>query len=578
MSDGEDAKLDSDVSSNSDPVEALAHGRAKRSTAGNRLSTLLGQEETGDDDVTLLFQEDEEDIDEEFEEGFPSDEGGGESSSSEDEDEQAGDDLEGEEQLRKEERERNKAQKRKADQKIIRPRPAAKRVRISEPTSRDEGQPVKSNHKRKKSDRTSWVLHDGDGSVRTSSRTLSIQNKERTQASLKESEAKRSRQLAVMEAAQKKREAERKGPMTQEDRLKEAEEVERQNSKSLNKWEEMETERIKKQKQKLEALQNRKIEGPMIRWWSGPAEWVGEKLVHIGPRKAIGQVSTVDQTSNREELQTTENNKIDVQASAEAVVPNPVPQPVSSQVSAETSNTAHTSQAPSKSSTELLDGIEHFAYMPENTQPSAAPAPTITNNSIGPLMTPYPVQQQPVLSEASALDRFRAGAPVAQSGPISAPAPTAPPPLLPLIKAMRSTISLKNFDEVVKRSQDAKARIVFGLNSSDEAKSMKPAPPALCAITSQIAKYRDPLSGLPYRGRAEFKKIRSLPGLGAKPEDEKDRMNQARWSEALGAWIGTAAHPAKGVPESFLSGISPSSDNVLKAEAQTQSENEAAKT
>ena len=46
-------------------VESLVTGRAKRATAGNRLSSLLEKE--GDDELELLFAENEEEEDVEFE-------------------------------------------------------------------------------------------------------------------------------------------------------------------------------------------------------------------------------------------------------------------------------------------------------------------------------------------------------------------------------------------------------------------------------------------------------------------------------------------------------------------------------
>lgn len=550
-----------DASSDSEPVEWLAHGRSKRTTAGNRLSTLLNQEEAGDDDVTLLFKEDEEHPDEEFEDADASDEGGGGSSSSEDEEEQAGDELEGEEQLQKEERERTKVQKRKAEQKFMRPRPPTKRVRISEPGAQGGEQTSKPGRKRKKPERTSWILHDDNGQVRASSRTLSVQNKERTQASLKESEAKRSRQLAVMEATQKKREAEKRGPLTQEDRLREAAEVERQNSKSLNRWEEMEAERIKKQKQKLEALQNRKIEGPMIRWWSGPAEWVGDKLVRVGAQRKVEE----DFSNGIKDVQDSKPEPIDEINGHDEVLPlrtsppedtshGPLSTTTSVQVQPSPSSVAHTQQSPPRVSTSFLDGIEHYASMPDNAQKSKPQMPSLPVNTLGPLMTPYPIQQQPGVAQVTALDQFRAGAPISQE---THPAPPPPPP----VKGLRSLVTLENFDPIIKQSQEARSRIIFGLNSSGRA---KPPPPTLCAITSQIAKYKDPLTGLPYRSLSEFKKIRNLPALDESRQNGTESDAKARWSEVLGAWIGTREHAAQGLPDSFLTGIPPSVDEPAK--------------
>lgn len=548
---------DNYASSDSAAVEWLATGRSKRATAGNRLSTLIGQEEEGEDDVNLLFEQESDVPDEEFEDEDASDEGGGDSSSSDEEDDQAGDELEGEKQLRKEERENKKAQKRKADQKFFRPPPPRKRVRISAASPQDEAGSPKTDRMRKRSERTSMIVNLDDRQVRASSRPLAIQNKERTQANLKKSEAKRSKQLAVMEAAQKKRDAEKKGPMTQEDRLKEAAEVERQNSKSLNKWEEMEAERIKKQKEKLDALQNRKIEGPMIRWWSGPAEWVGDKLIHVGAGERIEPLSATTKNSKitkQDKPSKNESNDllmVDRTRPTTSSTDSPAQGGAHQQILPSASSAAHTQQSPPKSAVPFLDGIEQFASMPEPTPTSQPPASNPSSGTVGSLMTPYPMQP-PTQTQLTPLQQFRAGAPIT-----AAMAPPPPPPPAPPVKGLRSVVILENFDTVVERSQDAQARIIFGLRSSEEARSVKQQPPTLCAITSQRAKYKDPLTGLPYLGRAEFRKIRNLPGL----EDHQHRGNsgkdKAKWSDVLGAWIGIKGQAAKGVPESFLSGNVP---------------------
>jgi len=49
--------------------------------------------------------------------------------------------------------------------------------------------------------------------------------------------------------------------------------IEKQNARSLNRWEESEQERLQMQREKLEAMRNRKLEGPVIRYWSGAVTW-----------------------------------------------------------------------------------------------------------------------------------------------------------------------------------------------------------------------------------------------------------------------------------------------------------------
>lgn len=60
-----------------------------------------------------------------------------------------------------------------------------------------------------------------------------------------------------------------------------------------------------------------------------------------------------------------------------------------------------------------------------------------------------------------------------------------------------------------------------------------------CAVTGLEARYRDPVSGLPYRDGHALAVIRSLA------------RGRAVWSEALECWIGDRGPPAVGVPPGF---------------------------
>ena len=78
-----------------------------------------------------------------------------------------------------------------------------------------------------------------------------------------------------MEKAAAAKEAAKKPAMTQADRLAEAARIEKANSKSLSRWEEAEQQREEEQRAKLAALSNRHLEGPVVTWWSGLAQWAG---------------------------------------------------------------------------------------------------------------------------------------------------------------------------------------------------------------------------------------------------------------------------------------------------------------
>ncbi|KAL1875549.1 hypothetical protein Plec18167_005485 [Paecilomyces lecythidis] len=282
MSDDETSRA-GDQSSAEDnvPVETLVAGRSRRSTAGRHLSTLLDAE--ADDELALLFAEDEND--EEFESAV--EEGAGEDaedmqldSSSEDDDDQGpnaqDNDFEGEKELQKRDKAERLAKKRKAHESLklaaIRKRVKIDTSNVSTPASRPK----------KKSERISWLPTPEEGPTRSSSRRQTMKNKELTHARLKDSEEKRIRLIATMEEAAKRKEKHKPKEMTQEERLAEAARVERINSKSLNRWEEMEKKKAEEQRARLEALQNRRLEGPVMSWWSGLSIWVNGKLTRVG--------------------------------------------------------------------------------------------------------------------------------------------------------------------------------------------------------------------------------------------------------------------------------------------------------
>ncbi|CCF39457.1 hypothetical protein CH063_10286 [Colletotrichum higginsianum] len=257
-------------------VEWLATGRSRRSTAGNRMKSMLANEEP-DSDLELLFAEDDND------EGFTDvDDAGSDiqmDSSSDDEDEQnRGDDFEGEKELEKQARERKLAsRKRKAEEAI--PAKFRKKVRIDQAAAAAAAAPAP--RPKKKSERTSWLPSPADMPIRASLRQTTMLSKEQLHQQMKERETKRLKQLAVMEKKAKKLAASKKPPMTQAERLAEAASVEKRNAKSLNRWEEAEKAREEERLAKLAALNNRTLKGPVVTYWSGIGKWENH-LKHVG--------------------------------------------------------------------------------------------------------------------------------------------------------------------------------------------------------------------------------------------------------------------------------------------------------
>ena len=263
-------------------VELLVTGRAKRATAGNRLSSLLEKE--GDDELELLFAEDEEEEDVEFEDEDEDASDAQLDSSTDDEDQgptKINDDLDGERELQRQDKlERQK--KRKAQDVFKRPGALRKKVKIDPSATPTTPAP----RPRKKSERVSWVHTDADAPTRVSSRKQTVQNRELVHQKLVDSEQTRLKVMHSMDLAQKRKDASKPKALTQADRMEEAAKTERKNAKSLNRWEESEKKRSEEQRAKLEALHNRQLTGPVVTWWSGLARWVNGKISQLG----VGQI------------------------------------------------------------------------------------------------------------------------------------------------------------------------------------------------------------------------------------------------------------------------------------------------
>ncbi|KAL7918356.1 YL1 nuclear domain-containing protein [Trichoderma austrokoningii] len=257
-------------SSKPQPVEWLATSRSRRSTAGNRMKSMLANEEP-DSDLELLFAEDEDD------QGF-TDAGDDASdvqmdSSSDDEGDNnnnnnAGDELEGEQELERQARERRAAQRKRKAQEAI-PAKFRKKVRIH-PAVSELSTPAP--RPKKKSERTSWLPSPADLPTRASSRKTTRMSKEQLHQQMIEREERRLKQLEQMQKKAARMEALKKPPMTQEDRLREAAVVEKRNSKSLNRWEVAEKQREEERRAKLAALNQRTLKGPVITFWTGLGE------------------------------------------------------------------------------------------------------------------------------------------------------------------------------------------------------------------------------------------------------------------------------------------------------------------
>ncbi|KAK3380242.1 YL1 nuclear protein-domain-containing protein [Lasiosphaeria ovina] len=305
---------DSDTGGEPQQIEWLATTRAKRSTAGNRLKAMLANEKPlaavdDEDDLELLFAEDEDDAG--FTDDAKEDASDVQMDSSSDEEDQGGaadDDLEGEKELERQAREKKLAQrKRKANEAI--PEKFRKRVRIKPPptaagsASPSSATPVPSNPRpsnprpKKKSERLSWLPSTNDKPVRASERQTTKESKEQLLQKMVEDEVKRKKTQENAEKNAKRQEASKKPPMTQAERMQEAALVEKRNSKSLNRWEVAEKQREEERLRKIAALNNRKLDGPVVTFWSGI-----QKLEE-GQQKHVGNLVSMEEKAPRKKRQ-----------------------------------------------------------------------------------------------------------------------------------------------------------------------------------------------------------------------------------------------------------------------------------
>lgn len=301
----------SDVASDSgepEKVEWLATTRSRRSTAGNRMKAMLANEEPADQDsdLELLFAEDEDDA------GFSDDVKEDASdvqmdSSSDDEDQEGdGDELEGEKELERQARAKKLAQRKRRAQDAI-PAKFRKKVRIehppasTEPPSRGSTAPpppgCPAPRAKKKSERLSWIPSAAEMPTRSSERKTTKISKELLHQKMKKDEIRRKKQLEIMERNAKRQAALKKPPMTQAERLAEAALVEKRNSKSLNRWEAAEKQREEERLKKIAALNSRKLDGPVVTFWSGIQE------LEEGQQKHVGNLVSIEEKAPRKKRQ-----------------------------------------------------------------------------------------------------------------------------------------------------------------------------------------------------------------------------------------------------------------------------------
>lgn len=379
-----------------EPVEWLATSRAKRSTAGNRMKSLLANEVPADEDsdLELLFAEDENDA------GFTDDAHEDASdvqmdSSSDDEDQDDnGDELAGEKELEREARAKRAAQRKRKAQDAI-PAKFRKKVRIE--------QPARPPRPKKKSERTSWLPSPADMPTRASERQTTRISKLQLHQKMVSDELRRRKQLEKMEKKAKLLEAMKKPPMTQAERLAEAAIVEKRNSKSLNRWEEAEKQREEERLKKIAALNSRKLDGPVVTFWSGIQE------LQEGQAKHVGNLVSMEEKAPRRKRQSTAAARAAKGTGTEASTPTtPVEKP-GAKDGKDGGEPAAAAAAAAKLENPDAPTPSNAQSVPPSDSPAAATAALSAENV--PTAAPAPASSAPP--------------------PPPAPAPMAPPPIPP---------------------------------------------------------------------------------------------------------------------------------------------------
>lgn len=355
-------------------VESLVSGRAKRSTAGQHMSALI--DAAADDDLTLLFEEVEDDNEFAMDAEAAEEEDMGLDSSEDDDDDQgpnAQNDYEGEKQLQKDERKKRRAQN------DLRFQTLRKRVKI-DPTAVSAQSALPPPRPKKKSERISWIPTVEDGPTRSSSRRQTMFNKEMTHARLKDSQEKRIRIIATMKEAEKRKAHLKPKVMTQEDHLAEAERIERSNSKSLNRWEKTERKKAEERRARIEALQNRRLEGPVMSYWSGLATWVDGRLTRVG--KAEIKIKPEKEDKKKKKEKEKDEKPVVESQNAPGTTTQSVPtttQPEGAPPTATPTDPAHSTQPAQPDATTQSGNPPEQAQVPAQsgdttTQPESTPA------------------------------------------------------------------------------------------------------------------------------------------------------------------------------------------------------------
>lgn len=514
----------------------LVQERARRSNAGNRMQELLARGEFEADD---MFLEAENDVEFEAREEEPdivdSDFDGNST------EEESDEDVEAEESIAREEK-----RQRKAAKPVVRT--------LAQPTGPSAPAPA-----RPRAPRTMPSVVP-PGGVRSSSRRSTVENKMATQTKLQEAEARR--------ASVRARPAKRVKHLTQDALIREALEMEEENTQSLLHYLEQEEERKARQRQ----AGKKHMSGPFVRWISVGLDQNIFNSIEVRDAKAKKEPPS-------EERENAFPQRTEAQAAREMperTTPLPTeeagPEPDSGAAEPRTEAPNESREAPNEAAEPHSEALSESREAPNEVAephseaPNEAPEPhseTLSESRETPNEAPEPHTEAPIESCDAAQPPS-----LACSEP-NEPAQETLPPLAPSHAPMEPAAST---DPDTPSSTEKTARTILSLHGLepgatwvDEFRYLlgdhcawdrlpfvpsrnRPYRPrqSTCVITGLPARYRDPRTGIPYATTEAYATIeRVLRG-------EYVWTGSVHRSVALSAGMLAAAHDDGGAGGVFL--------------------------
>lgn len=480
----DDSHSDSGSESEDLSTTGLIATRAKRATAGNLYATLRANLDDEELQKELLAEDEGDAGDYEGSDKDVGDDDDAFDSSSDEDDAgppQEGDveELEGEKALKKQERAeaRKKRKVHEARLKLPAWRKTAKRVKLADDVKTEDGSATE--RPKKKSERSNWLPTPTDMPMRQSARSLAVANREVVHANLKQSAARSEKQKRIMKSAAERERSEKYMILTQEERLKKCERIERETAREFGRWEREEAERQRLREEALAAKRKRGFDGPMIRMWSGSVLWEGER---IRVKRVEHGSQNVEEIKDKEESREVKEDGSGTEPATPAGVENtatagsdtpaqtqtkstPEPllavsgalQPSAQSAPAETTSTEPppAQATPGESQSSLLPGIQEYAAQP--APPPLQPPGHLNYTPSTPALHAAPTAQQeeqpPPINASNptnptTFQPYHAWQPSAFHPFTAAPQPQmAPPPPAPLLReqAQRSLVILSSF-------------------------------------------------------------------------------------------------------------------------------------